>query len=80
MRIGGNVIWATDFREETKTSTQGGGGKGGGGRPDIPVDLDCRGKVQREPHTGKHKETVDDYIDRLGREARTRGVRLGEVR
>ena len=29
MRLGGNVIWATDFREETKTSTQG-GGKGGG--------------------------------------------------
>ena len=30
MRMGGNVIWATDFREETKTTTQG-GGKGGGG-------------------------------------------------
>lgn len=30
MRIGGNVIWATDFREETRTTTQG-GGKGGGG-------------------------------------------------
>lgn len=30
MRIGGNIIWATDFREETKTTTQG-GGKGGGG-------------------------------------------------
>ena len=30
MRIGGNVIWATDFREETNT-TQQGGGKGGGG-------------------------------------------------
>ncbi|TYB84197.1 glycoside hydrolase TIM-barrel-like domain-containing protein [Oceaniovalibus sp. ACAM 378] len=29
MRIGGNVIWATDFREETKTARQG-GGKGGG--------------------------------------------------
>lgn len=29
MRIGGNIIWATDFREETKTSSQG-GGKGGG--------------------------------------------------
>ncbi|SFP11530.1 hypothetical protein SAMN04244567_03816 [Paracoccus pantotrophus] len=25
MRIGGNIIWATDFREETKTTTQGGG-------------------------------------------------------
>lgn len=31
MRIGGNIIWATDFREETKTSRQG-GGKGGGPR------------------------------------------------
>lgn len=29
MRIGGNIIWATDFREETRTTTQG-GGKGGG--------------------------------------------------
>jgi len=29
MRIGGNIIWATDFREETNTTTQG-GGKGGG--------------------------------------------------
>ncbi|MTH95694.1 glycoside hydrolase TIM-barrel-like domain-containing protein [Roseibium sp. RKSG952] len=31
MRMGGNVIWATDFREETRTTTQG-GGKGGGGK------------------------------------------------
>ncbi|UOM36728.1 glycoside hydrolase TIM-barrel-like domain-containing protein [Acuticoccus sp. I52.16.1] len=29
MRIGGNIIWATDFREEVETSSQG-GGKGGG--------------------------------------------------
>ena len=29
MRIGGNIIWATDFREETNTTSQG-GGKGGG--------------------------------------------------
>ena len=29
MRTGGNIIWATDFREETKTTTQG-GGKGSG--------------------------------------------------
>ena len=28
---GGNIIWATDFREETETTRQGGGGKGGGG-------------------------------------------------
>ena len=26
MRMGGNIIWATDFREETRTTTQGGGG------------------------------------------------------
>jgi hypothetical protein len=32
MRIGGNLIWATDFREETKTTTQGGGKGGGGGK------------------------------------------------
>jgi hypothetical protein len=32
MRIGGNMIWATDFREETKTTTQGGGKGGGGGK------------------------------------------------
>jgi hypothetical protein len=30
MRIGGNIIWATDFREE-KHTTSSGGGKGGGG-------------------------------------------------
>ena len=30
MRLGGNIIWATDFREETRTTSQG-GGKGGGG-------------------------------------------------
>ena len=29
MRLGGTLIWATDFREETRTTTQG-GGKGGG--------------------------------------------------
>ncbi len=32
MRISGNIIWATDFREETKTTTQGGGKGGGGGK------------------------------------------------
>ncbi|GAB4227779.1 MAG: glycoside hydrolase/phage tail family protein [Methyloligellaceae bacterium] len=31
MRVGGNIIWATDFREEVRTRTEGGGGKGGGG-------------------------------------------------
>ncbi|MCX7298867.1 MAG: glycoside hydrolase TIM-barrel-like domain-containing protein [Rhodobacterales bacterium] len=30
MRVGGNIIWATDFREETKTTSQGGGKSGGG--------------------------------------------------
>ena len=30
MKIGGNIIWATDFREEVTTSSQG-GGKGGSG-------------------------------------------------
>ena len=29
MRVGGNIIWATDFREEVSTTRQG-GGKGGG--------------------------------------------------
>ena len=29
MRIGGNIIWATDFTETVSTNTQG-GGKGGG--------------------------------------------------
>ena len=31
MRTGGNIIWATDFREETETTRQGGGKGGGGG-------------------------------------------------
>ncbi len=31
MRLGGQIIWATDFREEIKKTTQGGGK--GGGRP-----------------------------------------------
>jgi hypothetical protein len=31
MRIGGNIIWATDFREEVIRTRQGGGGKGFGG-------------------------------------------------
>ncbi|WIY52466.1 glycoside hydrolase TIM-barrel-like domain-containing protein [Devosia sp. YIM 151766] len=33
-RLGGNVIWATDFREEVVTERQG-GGKGGGGSGTI---------------------------------------------
>jgi hypothetical protein len=31
MRVGGTIVWATDFREETETTRHGGGGKGGGG-------------------------------------------------
>ena len=31
MRVGGNIVWATDFREVVTTTRQGGGGKGGGG-------------------------------------------------
>jgi hypothetical protein len=31
MRVGGNIIWATNFREEYTETRQGGGGKGGGG-------------------------------------------------
>ncbi len=31
LRMGTNIIWATDFREKKETTTQGGGGKGGGG-------------------------------------------------
>ena len=31
MRTGGNIIWASDFREESETTRHGGGGKGGGG-------------------------------------------------
>ena len=32
MRMGGNIIWATDFCEQTKTTTQGGGKGGGSGK------------------------------------------------
>ena len=31
MRVGGNIIWATDFREVYSETRQGGGGKGSGG-------------------------------------------------
>jgi hypothetical protein len=41
MRIGGNIIWATDFREETKTTTQGGGTGGGGGKVKTTEYLYC---------------------------------------
>ncbi len=41
MRIGGNIIWATNFREETKTTTQGGGKGGGGGRVHTSEYLYC---------------------------------------
>jgi hypothetical protein len=35
MRVGGNIIWATDFREETRTTEQGGGKGGGGGGTEV---------------------------------------------
>jgi hypothetical protein len=36
MRLGGNIIWATDFREEiVTTSTRAGGGKGGRRGPTV---------------------------------------------
>jgi hypothetical protein len=38
MRIGGNLIWATDFTEVTKSETQG-GGKGGGGKVTTTTNL-----------------------------------------
>ncbi len=41
MRMGGNIIWATDFREETKTTTQGGGKGGGGGKVKTTEYLYC---------------------------------------
>jgi len=40
MRMGGNIIWATDFREETRTTTQGGGKGGGGGKVKTTEYLD----------------------------------------
>ena len=38
MRIGGNIIWATDFREEVNTTSQGGGK---GGKVKTTEDLNC---------------------------------------
>jgi len=35
MRTGGNIIWATDFREESRTTEQGGGKGGGGGGTEV---------------------------------------------
>jgi len=35
MRVGGNIIWATDFREESRTTEQGGGKGGGGGGTEV---------------------------------------------
>ena len=35
MRTGGNIIWATDFREAVTTTTEGGGGKGRGGGQSV---------------------------------------------
>ncbi|HEU0222190.1 MAG TPA: hypothetical protein VFR34_08275 [Paracoccaceae bacterium] len=53
MRVGGTIIWATDFREETRVTAQGGGkGLGGGGakvteylyRASFAVAL-CEGEI-----------------------------------
>jgi hypothetical protein len=41
MRIGGNIIWATDFSEQTSTTTQGGGKGGGGGSVTTTEYLYC---------------------------------------
>jgi hypothetical protein len=35
MRVGGTIVWATDFREETRTTEQGGGKGGGGGGTEV---------------------------------------------
>ena len=54
MRLGGNMVRATDFREETKTTRQRtGGGKGGGrtaaSRRPIPLLRLLRGRALRRP-------------------------------
>ena len=53
MRIGGNIIWATDFREETRTTRQG-GGKGGG--PSVrTTESGLRIQVRRAVRRGWHR-------------------------
>jgi hypothetical protein len=41
-RLGGQVIWATDFEEEVVTSQAGGGGKGGGRRSAAAKRIEYR--------------------------------------
>lgn len=41
-RIGGQVIWATDFEEEVVTTEVGGGGKGGGGSSASTKQIEYR--------------------------------------
>jgi hypothetical protein len=60
MRIGGNIIWATDFREEVRTTTQGGGKGGGGGVTTTEYLYACsspwlcvKGDHRHWPHLGR---------------------------
>lgn len=41
-RVGGQMIWATDFEEEVVTTEAGGGGKGGGGSGGTVTQTDYR--------------------------------------
>jgi hypothetical protein len=68
MRIGGNIIWATDFREEVNTTSQGGGkGSGPQGHHDR-ISLLCqlrrravRGRDHRHrPHLGRRQADGHD--------------------
>ena len=69
MRTGGNIIWATDFREESRTTHQGGGGKGGGGGGGTEVTeyfyfASLRGRALRGPdhrhraHLGRRQDPL----------------------
>lgn len=84
MRLGGQVIWASDFAETVTTSTSGGGGKGGGGggQPktttrsySYSVNLAvavCEGEITRIGRIWANGEEIapDDYNMRIykGRE------------
>ncbi len=41
-RIGGQIIWATDFEEQVTTTEAGGGGKGGGGQGGASTETTYR--------------------------------------
>ena len=53
MRIGGNIIWATDFREEQFRQTQG-GGKGGASQEGI------KAKFHRARRSIKNRRSATD--------------------